>query len=168
MTTIVEYPTKSLKEVSKKVSRIEMMFNSDLTAIIGYMRDLVIKRPRAVGIAAPQIGYNKRIIIVRTNNVDRVMINPEIIERSGGLYKSAEGCLSIPNVTGNVQRDWGVLVKYTNDNFQKVTEMFTGFDSFVIQHEVGHLNGELFTDLLTGGDKKRADKKLKKMLNKHK
>ena len=79
MTTIVEYPTKSLKEVSKKVSRIEMMFNSDLTAIIGYMRDLVIKRPRAVGIAAPQLGYNKRIIAIRTNNVSRIMINPEII-----------------------------------------------------------------------------------------
>lgn len=156
---ILEYPTQSLKDASEEVSS-EDIGTIDLANVIGCMRDTLIKKVGAVGIAAPQVGINKRIIIVRTDNVDRTMINPSIIWSSDDMFKSAEGCLSIPKVKGSVQRHWSVKVNYIDERGVHTCESFVGFDAAVVQHEIDHLDGILFTDRLTGSDKKKADKKL--------
>lgn len=158
---ILEYPTQSLKEVSEPVG-VEEYGTTELLTTISKMRDTLIKKVGAVGIAAPQVGINKRIIIVRTDTVDRVMINPTIIWCSDDTFKSAEGCLSIPKVKGNVQRHWSVKVDYSDERGMHTCESFIGFDAAVVQHEIDHLQGILFTDRLTGSDKKKADKKLNK------
>lgn len=158
---ILEYPTQSLKEVSENVAT-EDIGTLLLSNVIGNMRDTLIAKVGAVGIAAPQVGINRRIIIVRTDSVDRVMINPTIIWSSDDVFKSAEGCLSIPKVKGNVQRHWAVKVNYMDERGVHTCESFIGFDAAVVQHEIDHLNGILFTDRLTGSDKKKADKTLNK------
>lgn len=158
---ILEYPMQSLKDVSEPVSA-EDIGTIGLTNIIGDMRDTLISKVGAVGIAAPQVGINQKIIIVRTDNVDRVMINPTIVWCSDDMFKSAEGCLSIPKVKGNVQRHWSVQVDYIDEHGVHTCESFIGFDAAVVQHEIDHLQGILFTDRLTGSDKKKADKKLNK------
>ena len=156
---VLEYPTKSLKEPSTQV----MELTDGILNIINDMREGMAKYPSAVGIAAPQVGHNRRIIIINTPALRRTMINPVIVRVSDDMSKSSEGCLSVPKVKGNVQRHWSVAVQYqTPDNWTPTTEVFTGFDSFVVQHELDHLDGVLFTDRLTGSDKKRANKKLNK------
>lgn len=158
---ILEYPTQSLKEVSEPVG-VDEYGTTELITTISKMRDTLIKKVGAVGIAAPQVGINKRIIIVRTDTADRVMISPRISVMSDATFVSAEGCLSIPKVKGRVHRHWNVVAEYFNERGEFVSEGFQAFDAAVVQHEIDHLNGILFTDRLTGSDKKKADKKLNK------
>lgn len=159
MSKLLEYPNQSLREPSVEVNEL----SDHVFRIIQDMQVALSKFPTAVGIAAPQVGHNERIIAIQTPQTTRLMINPVIVERSGVMSKSDEGCLSVPKVKGAVQRDWSITVKYqTTEDWVPKQEIFVGFDAFVIQHEIDHLEGVLFTDHLTGGDKKRADKKLAK------
>lgn len=104
-----------------------------------------------VGIAAPQVGILKSIILVQ--RVDKegspfeVYINPKIVKYSALKQNYKEGCLSIPKERGDTQsRSYAVLIEYvTIDNVIK-TEMIEGFTAVIFQHEIDHLNGILFTD----------------------
>ena len=102
-----------------------------------------------VGIAAPQVGVPIRAVVI---DVDKKklyeMINPEIISREGSVIDS-EGCLSCPNLYGDVERAEKVRVRYTT-RFNKVKELEAeGLLARCIQHELDHLNGRLFIDIAT-------------------
>lgn len=153
---IKTYPEKSLREECFAVA-----YNHPLTTLhIAMMRSALAESKNGVGIAAPQLGYNDCIIIVN----DVVMINPTITAKSDETFKSEEGCLSLPNIKGKVNRSWEVTVEYENEDGECETEQFTGLDSAIVQHEIDHLNGVLFTDHLTGGQLKRAEKRMAKMV----
>lgn len=94
------------------------------------------------GLAAPQIGVHKKVIVVRTGNSFFPMVNPVIIKKSGRKFVNNEGCLSLEG-TRNVERFPTILVSYTDRNGKRTTKTYNGLMSVIIQHEVDHLHGVL-------------------------
>lgn len=102
-----------------------------------------------VGLAAPQIGVSERIVLITLENKKVVpLINPEIVEFSEEKEWGEEGCLSLPNQWGEVERAREVIVRFMDIKGQILTIKFSGFEAREIQHEVDHVNGILFTDYL--------------------
>ena len=106
-----------------------------------------------VGLAAPQIGKSIRLITVHvpadeedgTEEAGYILINPEIV-KSTGEQTGAEGCLSIPGIAGNVKRAMSVTVKAMDLNNHPIRIKANGYLAVVLQHEIDHLDGILFTD----------------------
>lgn len=103
-----------------------------------------------IGIAAPQIGISKRIIIVESGAGDDQnplpLINPEIISKSWRTVKSEEGCLSVPGVYGIVKRHRGVQARALTREGKPITIKNSKMVAIILQHEIDHLNGILFID----------------------
>lgn len=122
------------------------------------------------GLAAPQIGVSLRVLVVDGDAVadgydylkgfKRVLINPVVIGESKTKCEYGEGCLSVPGIYGDVVRPESITVEYYNENFEKVTETFDKFGCRMVQHEMSHLDGVLFTDLLPQIRKKMVGGKL--------
>jgi peptide deformylase len=129
---------------------------------------------KGVGLAAPQVGLNDRIFIIdssRLNDDDdrrdkneiglkEVFINAQMIEESGSMVSIEEGCLSIPNVYGMVERPKNIKIRFYNADLEQVEKEFTGFTARVIQHEYDHIEGLLFTDKLKPLKKQIIKRKL--------
>lgn len=121
-----------------------------------------------VGLAAPQIGQSIRLFVVDAEQYDevkyagtkKVFINAEILERSGEPWAFNEGCLSIPEVRGDVMRPAKITIRYLDENFKEHTEEFEDIPSRVIQHEYDHIEGILFTELLSPLKRRMVLKKL--------
>ena len=122
------------------------------------------------GLAAPQVGVNKRVVIVDgrelTDTYDylkdfvRVMINPVIIEESEETCEYSEGCLSVPGIYAEVCRPSKIKVGYYNENLEKVVEEFDRFACRMVQHELSHLEGNLFVDNVSPIRRKMIARKL--------
>lgn len=116
-----------------------------------------IKNPKNgwVGLAAPQVGINKRIVVVSLLK-DRededfktiMMINPEILEHSEITDKEEEWCLSVPWETGKVERYLSIKLSYLDNKGKQKILKLSWVSARIIQHEIDHLNGELFVDKL--------------------
>lgn len=114
-----------------------------------------IKNPDngGVGLAAPQVGVNKRLIVISLmrdyddeNFRTIAMINPEIIEHSEELFSEKEGCLSVPGESGEVRRWMTVKVAFLDPDGKKYVMRLENLAARILQHEIDHLNGVLFTD----------------------
>ena len=105
-----------------------------------------------IGIAAPQIGINRNLFWVqRFDKVDEPFefyVNPEIVWRSALLRKGLEGCLSIPEIRGDVYRNYTIQINYWDKEGKFHQEIVEGFTAVVFQHEYDHIKGILFTDRL--------------------
>jgi peptide deformylase len=105
---------------------------------------------KGVGIAAPQVGINRRLILVqrfdKVGNPFELIFNPEIITFSDSLHSRIEGCLSIPIIRDTVIRPWMIEIKYQDRQGKLIHEKVEGFTARIFQHEIDHLNGILFTD----------------------
>lgn len=105
-----------------------------------------------VGIAAPQVGISRRLIAVQRFDKDgepfEFYINPSIVEMGDSTAKGMEGCLSVPDIRGAVERAQKITLKYLNDNLRDTTEIVEGFSAVIFQHEIDHLDGILFIDRL--------------------
>ena len=122
------------------------------------------------GLAAPQIGVSKRALIVdgtgMTDVYDylkdfkRTMLNPVVLEESEKEVDYSEGCLSIPGIYCEVRRPAAITVEYYDENGEKVTEKFDKFACRMVQHEMSHLDGNLFVDNVAPIRKKMIAKKL--------
>jgi peptide deformylase len=152
MKRIVKIPDKVLTSPTKPV----IHFDKRLRALVNDLKTTLAaaRNPKGVGLAATQIGESYRVFVTRPNEKEdiRVFINPEIISRSDkhtdGVPERAnklEGCLSIPAVWGLVRRAKDLVLRYQDEQGEKHEESFTGFLATIIQHEVDHLNGTLFT-----------------------
>ncbi len=127
-----------LKTVCKEVSYEEAM------GIVDKLRnELKPIRKNCVGLAAPQIGFCRRVIAVCPNAglPIKFLINPEIIQKSAEVIEDTEGCMSFPGVQAQVLRHRSVRVKYTDTKNKEQTELFTFYDARIVQHEIDHLNG---------------------------
>ncbi len=127
---------------------------------VAYGRQGDAKYPTLVGLAAPQIGISKRIVIIGINAVGggeqpelREYINPEIIQQSSETEEGREGCFSTSRVCGIVERAKKVTVGAFDRNGNPVTQTFEGFPARVAQHEVDHLNGVRFPDRIIESSK---------------
>ena len=123
-----------------------------------------------VGLAAPQIGLGIRIFLVDTlqlvkedssfTGCKKVFINAKKIEEKGPAWPYEEGCLSIPNIRAEIERQAIIKLKYYDENFVKHVDEFDGINARVIQHEYDHIEGVLFTDKIKPLRKKLIKKKL--------
>ncbi|MFD2612922.1 peptide deformylase [Paenibacillus gansuensis] len=142
---IVKDPDPVLREIAKPVPKVTPNIQKLLTDMADTMYDA-----DGVGLAAPQIGISKRVIVVDVGDEHGLieMVNPEIIAQEGEQI-GAEGCLSIPNLNGEVKRHEKITVRGLDRDGKEITVEATGLLSRCFQHEVDHLNGVLFTDLAT-------------------
>ncbi|MFM7288195.1 MAG: peptide deformylase [Bacteroidota bacterium] len=126
-----------------------------------------------IGLAAPQIGQSWRLFVLDAELADeelykgqkRVFINPIILEESGDPWPYAEGCLSIPEIRGDVTRSATVRLRYEDTQRVVHEESFDGMLARIIQHEYDHLEGRLFIDLLSPLRRRLVQKKLQLIRN---
>lgn len=128
---------------------------------------------QGVGLAAPQIGLSIRIFLIDTiqameddkkhEGIKRVFINAEKLAETGPKWDYEEGCLSIPNIRGDVSRPPVLKIRYWDENFEEKIEVFTGMNARVIQHEYDHLEGVLFTEKLKPIKRRLVRRKLDKI-----
>ncbi len=119
----------------------------DIRALISDMFD-TMHAAEGIGLAAPQVGRSERVAVMDVDGVSYALVNPEIIER-GGSARGEEGCLSIPEVFGEVDRATRVVVRALDENGQQIEVEATELLARCIQHEVDHLDGKLFLDYLS-------------------
>jgi len=138
-------------------------FNDELQQLIDDMFETMYSA-RGVGLAAPQIGINLRLAVIDVTpdkSKQFVLINPEILESHGEeIYD--EGCLSVPSAYDTVTRAARVKMKALDRHGKEYVLEAEGLLCEAIQHEIDHLNGKLFVDLLSPVKRDRARKKLEK------
>ncbi|VAW57550.1 Peptide deformylase [hydrothermal vent metagenome] len=148
---ILIYPDQRLKQLSESIDSID----KELEDFIRMLEQARLEGPGAVGIAAPQINMFKRVVIVDVSNTRKpvdnhghmIMINPEITEWEG-MAVGREGCLSVPDFTGNVIRAEKIKLHYMDEMGKSHEIESSGFEARAIQHEMDHLDGLLFLDRL--------------------
>lgn len=123
-----------------------------------------------VGLAAPQVGKSIRLFIIDTKQmmeegeedqgIKQVFINARKEDEGGELWAYEEGCLSIPDIRGDVDRPEQIKLTYLDESFQDHTRVFTGLNARVIQHEYDHIDGVLFTEHLKPVKKQLIRRKL--------
>ena len=147
---ILTYPDERLRQVSVPVQQ----FDAALQARIDDLEDTRLAGPGAVGIAAPQVGWFERVLIVDVsgrkktrNHGHLILVNPEITEWDG-FAMGREGCLSVPDYTGNVVRAERIQLEALDRHGEPLSFDMDGFEARAIQHEMDHLDGLLFLDRL--------------------
>lgn len=141
---VFTYPNKELRKRSQEIS-VEQIQSESMQVFITDLKDTMAEE-NGVGIAAPQIGIPKRIIVVETESGSQAFFNPKIVRYSIRKTESEEGCLSVPGVFGIVRRSKSVVINAYNEQAQPVTIRVKAFPAIVFQHEIDHLDGILFID----------------------
>lgn len=147
--TILEVPNPLLKKKSVPVETV----TAEIKKLTDDMLETMYEAP-GVGLAAPQVGILKRIVVIDVTRDDEPkhpyrMINPVILERSETCVMHDEGCLSVPDQYAEVERAQTVTVRYTDENGKEQTLTADGLLAIAIQHELDHLEGKLFIDYLS-------------------
>ncbi|MDH6308167.1 peptide deformylase [Dysgonomonas sp. PFB1-18] len=159
---ILRKPTKEITadypDLKKLIDNMfETMYNAD-----------------GVGLAAPQIGLDIRLFVIdlealaeddpKYSGFKKVFINPRIVEYTGEIVKMEEGCLSIPGINENVDREEAVRIQYFDENFVSHDETYDAFFARCIQHEYDHIEGKLFVDKISGIRKQLIKSKLNNLI----
>ena len=160
------YGSEVLRE---KAAPADLSKKEELAKLLEDLRD-TLKRSEGCGLAAPQIGVSLRVLIVDGDEMEevypylkgfkRVIINPEVLEESASLCEYEEGCLSVPGVYCTVRRPERIKVRYWDETFTEREEEFDKFACRMVQHEMSHLDGVVFTDLVAPIRRKMISKKL--------
>jgi peptide deformylase len=141
------------EDVLRKKAQPVDVFDESLHALVEDMIETMRAAP-GVGLAAPQIGVSKRVIVVEFGSDEDetipsqlyVMINPEIVQQSKANVVGIEGCLSVPGFIGKVERAQVVTVRGQDQFGKKVKIRAQGWLARIFQHEIDHINGILYTD----------------------
>ena len=141
-------------------------FDEKLWALLDDMKETV-KKEQGAGLAAPQIGISKKIVVIDIAHEDEeanplYFVNPEIIWRSDEKVCAEEGCLSIPGQRAEVERHYSVKVKYLDYNGVEQEMLAEDFLAKAVQHELDHLDGILYIDHLSRLKRQMLLKKLEK------
>ncbi|MBP1924876.1 peptide deformylase [Sedimentibacter acidaminivorans] len=132
-------------EILRKKSREVTKIDNKILTLLDDMVDTMYEKD-GIGLAAPQVGILKRLVVIDIGDeYVYKMINPRVV-KSSGKQIDQEGCLSVPEIKGNVVRPKNVTVEYTNENGDEVTLVAEDLLARCICHEVDHLNGVLFID----------------------
>ena len=146
---ILVYPDERLKSASKKVTQFDDAFQ----VLVNNLEETRLAGPGAVGIAAPQIAEFQRVVIVDVSNMRKpvpnhghmVLVNPEITKWEE-YDIGREGCLSVPDFTGDVIRAKNIHLKALDRHGNELEFDMEGFEARAVQHELDHLDGLLFLD----------------------
>lgn len=141
---IVLYDNDILRKKSKEVQIID----EKVRQILDDMAETMYNAGNGAGLAAPQVGLLKKLVVIDMGQGLIKLVNPRIIKQEGE-QKVIEGCLSIPNIYGKLIRPAKVTVQALNENGEEITLTGTGDLAKCFCHEIDHLEGVLFTDLVT-------------------
>jgi len=163
------YGNDILREKAKEVDVTQENLKAEIRTLVDNMWETMTKAD-GVGLAAPQVGQSIRVLIVDGSlmgedspelaDFKRAMINPVVLEESKEVIEYSEGCLSIPEIHAGVIRPKKIKVAYYDTDFVKHEESFDDFACRMVQHEMSHLDGILFTDLTAPIRKKMIQGKL--------
>ncbi len=163
--SIVEYPDKKLREVSKKVQNFDVNLHQLLDAMYPIMMET-----NGIGLAAIQVGHPVRALILNIPDEDGEqakenlieIVNPIVIDKSGqSIYQ--EGCLSVPRFYEDIKRFEKITINYQDRAANTKTLEAQGLLAIAIQHEIDHLEGILFIDKLSYSRRKKFEKEYRKM-----
>ena len=142
-------PDPVLKRKALKISGVD----GSVRKLIANMRD-TLREANGIGLAAPQIGSSLKVVVIHIpeEEQDMVLINPEVIKKTGER-EIDERCLSIPGYKGFVKRSCNVTVKARDENFKEIRVKADGLLAQALEHEIDHLNGVLYIDLVDSPDK---------------
>lgn len=174
---IISYGHSILRQVCQEI----VPDDPDIDILISDLTD-TLDAADGVGLAAPQINKGLNMFIVDTQKVyfrlkaeDRpayfpdkegirdIFINARITEKSADTSIDTEGCLSIPSIVEEIERNWSIEIEYLNSNFQQQISSFSGLTARAIQHEIDHTEGILFVDHLSPLKKKLLKSKLRQI-----
>ena len=134
---VLRKPTKRVTEITDELKQlIADMFETMYAA-------------EGIGLAAPQVGRTERLAVVDVDGAKFVLINPSVLTRDGVAEKAEEGCLSIPDIYGDVERPGTVTIRATDDNGNDYEATGSELLGRCFQHEIDHLDGKLFIDYLS-------------------
>lgn len=153
----------------EQATDIDLAAKEEIATLVADMKE-TLSKSEGCGLAAPQIGVSKRVLIVTGEGMEevypylegfrRTLINPEVIEESSSQCTFNEGCLSVPGIYADVTRPSSIKVRYYDEELKHVEEEFDKFACRMIQHELDHLDGKLFVDRVAPIRKKMIAKKL--------
>jgi len=162
---IYAYGQPVLKKVAKDIDKDY----PELEKLIADMWETMYNA-QGIGLAAPQIGRGIRLFLVdsiqameegkEVDGIKQVFINAQIIEETGKEWAYEEGCLSIPDIRGDVKRQETVTIRFLDENFEEHTVTYSGVNARVVQHEYDHIDGLLFTEKLKPIKKRLIKRKL--------
>ncbi len=148
---IINYPHPTLRKVAKPLAAVDDEVRTTVDAMAKLMREA-----KGVGLAAPQVDWSVRLFVVETEHEPSnlaVYVNPEILDRQGKVT-AEEGCLSLPEIRGKVERATTVRVRYRTLDGQEVVEDAKGLRARAIQHEYDHLEGILILSRMSPAERK--------------
>ena len=147
---VLRKPTKRVTEITDELRQlIADMFETMYAA-------------EGIGLAAPQVGRTERLAVVDVEGKKFTLINPEVIERTDDIDKAEEGCLSIPDIYGDVERPFTVTIRAMNESGEQYEATASELLGRCFQHEIDHLDGKLFIDYLSPLKRKAAMTKWEK------
>lgn len=167
MPTIVTFPSSLLKKKAELVT----VFDDTVSKLVAEMVSVMDGIDTGVGLAAPQVGVLKQVIVMREHwrkdRVDHVLINPEIVSSSEEKMTYKEGCLSHPGIYVNITRPANVTVKFQTIDGTTLQETYKSTGKInaaaIIQHEIDHLNGVNIIDKISPGQLLMLQRKLDKL-----
>ena len=147
---VLHQPTREITEFDEKLrTLVDDMFETMYAA-------------EGIGLAAPQVGRTERLAVVDVEGAKYVLINPQILSATGDPDKAEEGCLSIPDIYGDVVRPFTVTFRAMDENGKEYEATGSELLGRCIQHEIDHLDGKLFLDYLSPLKRKSAMSKWEK------
>lgn len=165
MLQLVIAPNPKLRIQTKQVKKINSALLQTLKEMIKLTK--TFNDPEGVGLASTQVGLGEAFFVAKNGEKFLSVVNPKLISRSKRTKKFFEGCLSIPNMWGEVSRSLTVKVTYGDIEGNTIVKTLTGLMAHIFQHEIDHLNGILFPERVlqqkgkfykfTGKDKTGAD-----------
>jgi peptide deformylase len=148
---VLQFPDPRLREKAEPVQKDEV--TDELRELAENMAETMYDEP-GIGLAATQVGAAKRLIVMDLDwsegeRSPRLLLNPEIVEREGRAVSEEEGCLSVPDLKSDVDRNARVVVRARSLDWEELEFDVIGLEAFCFQHEIDHLDGVLFIDRIS-------------------
>jgi peptide deformylase len=165
---IVRYPHPALRAENEEVTHQELKDGS--IAQLAKEMFMYMYEAEGVGLAAPQVGVNKRLMVYNESGDKKrwldevILVNPRIVEYSEAKDIDVEGCLSFPEMDGDVERSKWIKVEGTNLKGKKIKRKYTGWEARIFQHEYDHLDGVVYIDHLSEEGRKRVQPRLDELI----
>jgi len=169
---VVKYPHPALRSPNDEITLKELQDNTEIADLSRGMLK-VMYAAEGVGLAAPQVGVNKRLMVYNPSGDPKrwldetVLVNPKIVEFSEAKDEEIEGCLSFPNMSGEVVRSKWIKVEAMNLKGKKIKKKFAGWEARIFQHEYDHLDGIVYIDRLSDGTRAKVQPRLNELIEQY-
>lgn len=168
---VLKYPHPALRAPNEEIPIEELTGPGCEISRIAKEMFLVMYATKGVGLAAPQVGINKRLMVYNPEGdpkkwmQETIMVNPKIVEYSEATEWDEEGCLSFPDMSGDVERSKWIKVEAQNLKGKKIKKKFKGWEARIFQHEYDHLDGTVYIDRLTEEGRAKVQVTLEELIS---